>query len=138
MYAYHALFGEDRRASRGPVLVPGRRARRRSPSTRSTASGADYGIVALNQASSRLFVVPPSLGVEYRMLNGYVYVSANPITDEAELARRAELFARRGGYYYEHWDELYERWVERVEATIAELAVARRCPSSPSSRTRRS
>jgi hypothetical protein len=44
----------------------------------------DCAFVAFNQASARLFVVPSSLGVEYRIL------------------KRAELFARRGGYYYEH------------------------------------
>ena len=65
---------------------------------------------------------PPSLGVECRLLNGYVYLSANSVTDEATLARRAELFRRRGGYYYEHWDELYERWLEQVEAATSELS----------------
>jgi pyruvate,water dikinase len=78
--------------------------------------------VALNQASARLFAVPPSLGVEWRILNGYFYVSANSVTDEEELARRAEEFERRGGHYYEHWDELYARWVEKVEAATGELA----------------
>ena len=28
---------------------------------------------------------------------------------------------RRGGYYYEHWDELYAGWLKRVEAAIREL-----------------
>jgi pyruvate,water dikinase len=78
-------------------------------------------VVALNQASARLFVVPPSLGIEGRILNGYVYVSANSVTDGAELARRAELFEQRGGYYYEHWGELYEGWLEKVGAATREL-----------------
>ena len=56
------------------------------------------------------------------MLNGYVYISGNSVTDEETLARRAELFASRGGHYYAHWDELYERWVAKVEGTIRELA----------------
>jgi phosphohistidine swiveling domain-containing protein len=77
--------------------------------------------VALGQASSRLFVVPPSLGVEYRIFNGYVYVSPNSVTDDAELAYRTELFERRGGFYYEHWDELYEHWLQKVEAATREL-----------------
>jgi pyruvate,water dikinase len=78
-------------------------------------------VVALNQASSRLFAVPPSLGIEGRILNGYVYISANSVTDNAELARRAGLFEKRGGYYYEHWDEFYEHWLEKVEAATREL-----------------
>jgi len=48
-------------------------------------------------------------------------VSPSPVTDEDELARRAELFDRRGGFYYAHWDELYEGWVDKVEAATSEL-----------------
>jgi pyruvate,water dikinase len=77
-------------------------------------------VVALNQASARLFA-QPSLGIEGRVLNGYPYISGNSVTDDAELVRRAELFERRGGYYYEHWDELYGRWLEKVEAATREL-----------------
>jgi len=121
MYAYHVLFSEDRRVfdERRFWFQDGLHAA--EPLFPFDAGLFDLGVVALNQASSRLFVVPPSLGVEYRVLNGYVYDSPNAVTDTATLARRAELFARRGGYYYEHWDELYERWVERVEAATQEL-----------------
>ena len=94
-------------------------------------------MVALNQANSRLFVVPPSLGFECRILNGYVYNSANSVTDEATLARRAELFTRRGGHYYEHWDELYERWLDKVEAETAS-STRSRCLRWRRSRTSRS
>jgi phosphohistidine swiveling domain-containing protein len=68
-----------------------------------------------------MFVVPSSLGLEYRILNGYVYLSGNSVTDEATIARRAELFERRGGYYYEHWGELDAQWREKVETEIHEL-----------------
>ena len=98
----------------------------------------EYAVVALNQANSRLFVVPPSLGVECRLLNGYVYLSANSVTDEATLARRAELFARRGGHYYEHWDELYERWLDEGrgrDERSSSRSRSRRCPSSRTSRS---
>src|SRR4029453_4431447 len=81
----------------------------------------DYADVALNQASSRLFVLPPSLGIEQRVLNGYFYMSANSVTDGETLARREELFERRGGYYLEHWDELDARWREKVKSAIGEL-----------------
>ena len=81
----------------------------------------EWAVVALNQTSARLFAVPPSLGAEVRILNGYVYVSSNSVLDEAAIARRVELFGARGGYYFEHWNELYERWLEKVEAATAEL-----------------
>src|SRR5262249_34768215 len=45
----------------------------------------DFTLVGFNQASSRLFVVPGSVGAELRVLNGYVYLSPNPVTDPAVL-----------------------------------------------------
>jgi hypothetical protein len=36
----------------------------------------DCALVALSQASARLFALPPSRGFEYRILNGYVSCSA--------------------------------------------------------------
>jgi phosphohistidine swiveling domain-containing protein len=77
--------------------------------------------VGLNQASARLFAIPPSLGAEFRLLGGYVYSSPNVLTDVGLLARRAELFERRGGHYFRHWDDLYAQWVSKVEDAIAEL-----------------
>jgi len=90
----------------------------------------EWAVVGLNQTMARLFAVPPSLGSEVRILNGYIYISPSSVTDEAAVARRAELFERRGGYYYEHWGELYERWVEKVEAATQEL-LALEVPSMP-------
>jgi pyruvate,water dikinase len=77
--------------------------------------------VAMNQSAARLFAVPPSLGAEMRIHNGYVYVGPNSVTDEGTLARRAELFEVRSGHYYEYWDALYDRWVEKIEAATGEL-----------------
>jgi pyruvate,water dikinase len=123
MYPHHVLFGEDRRAFEEARFWFQNGLHAAEPIFPFDAVVMDYAVVALNQASSRLFVVPPSLGVEYRILDGYLYNSANSVTDQATLARRAELFTRRGGYYYEHWDELYERWVEKVEAATRELGL---------------
>ena len=81
----------------------------------------EFLLVGFSQASARLFVVPSSLGFECRILNGYVYLSGNSVTDEATIARRAELFERRGAYYYERWDELDAQWREKVETEIHEL-----------------
>jgi pyruvate,water dikinase len=81
----------------------------------------DFSVVALSQASARLFAVPASLGIEYRILNGYGYVSPRSITDRATIERRAQLFADRGGFYYDHWDDLYASWLQKVEDATREL-----------------
>jgi pyruvate,water dikinase len=82
---------------------------------------AEYLAVNFSQTSARRFAVPASLGLEQRILGGYVYLSPNSIIDEALIAERAALFARRGGYYYQHWEELDQQWRAKVHAEIREL-----------------
>jgi pyruvate,water dikinase len=121
MYAGHMAFRADRRSfddGRFWVLDV---VHSSQPIYPLDALSFECACAALSQASSRLFVIPPSQGFEIRILNGFVYWSPNAVGDEAELARRAELFQRRGGHYYEHWDQLYARWVGRVEAEIRAL-----------------
>jgi pyruvate,water dikinase len=121
MYPYHMSFSDDRRAFDESRFWFQDGLHYAEPFYPFDAVTMDAAFVGLNQASTRLFVVPSSLGVEQRVLNGYVYTSANSVTDEATLARRAELFAKRGVYYYEHWDELYARWQNKVEVATREL-----------------
>ena len=61
------------------------------------------------------------MGVDYRAVNGYIYISVNPVTDPAKIGERAEYFQKRAGYYYANWDELYAKWRGRMEALIAEI-----------------
>ena len=76
---------------------------------------------AVGEWQNRFFAVPPAMGIDYRILNGYVYISGNPVTDPARIAERAEFFQRRAGYYFEHWEELYGAWKQKMEALIAEI-----------------
>ncbi len=76
---------------------------------------------AIGANTARLFVFPTTLGIEHRIVNGRVYITANPVLDPAEIERRAGEFGPRAGYYYENWDSLYEGWKDRVRALIAEI-----------------
>ena len=122
MYASHVLFCEDRRAFEESRFWFQNGLHAAEPLFPFDAVVFDCAAVALNQASARVFAVPPSLGTEYRILCGYVFHSPNSVADKTILAQRGELFKRRGGYYYAHWDELYERWVQKVEAATRDLA----------------
>ena len=76
MYAQHALVSEERRDfEEGRFWFQGA-VHASEPFYPFDAIVLDYIVVACNQASSRLFVVPPSLGLEYRIVNGYYYASA--------------------------------------------------------------
>jgi pyruvate,water dikinase len=77
--------------------------------------------VALNQFGTRVYVIPPALGMDQRIVNGYLYISPNSITDPEEIAKRAELFTVRAGHYYENWDEIYDNWVVKAEDCIRRL-----------------
>ncbi len=121
MYPYYARFSEERRAAeeargwfRDGMHFP-------EPMFPFDFVTADSPYLCLGQANTRIFAVPPALGIDHRVLYGWVYMSANGVTDAAEIGRRAEIFGKRAGYYFEHWDELYGRWQTKVEATIAEL-----------------
>ncbi len=70
---------------------------------------------------NRVFAVPPAMGIDYRAVNGYIYISANPVTDPAKIAERAEFFQKRAGHYFANWSELYGKWRAKMEALIAEL-----------------
>ncbi len=61
------------------------------------------------------------MGVDYRIVNGYVYISPNPVTDPEEIGARAEIFQERAGYYFSNWDELYVKWREKMEALNREV-----------------
>ena len=118
MYPYYALFSEERRASeeqrgwfRDGMHFP-------EPMFPFDFITADSPYMSLGQANSRIFLVPPALGIDHRVLYGWVYMSPNGVADPAEIGRRAEEFQQRAGYYFQNWDELYGRWKEKVETEI--------------------
>src|SRR6266700_3373872 len=76
---------------------------------------------AIGANTARLFVLPTTLGIEHRIVNGRIYITANPVLDPAEIERRAVEFGPRAGYYFENWDALYEGWKNRLRALIAEI-----------------
>jgi pyruvate, water dikinase len=71
--------------------------------------------------STRIFALPPSRGLDLRLVNGYLYIGAIPVTDPEEIEARAIEFQKRAGHYYQNWDELFSRWREKAEAAIHEM-----------------
>ena len=77
--------------------------------------------VAASQMASRVWPIPVAMGIDQRLVNGYIYVSPNSVTDPDRIAARNEHFARRAGHYFENWDEIYGNWVEKAKDCIARL-----------------
>jgi pyruvate,water dikinase len=65
--------------------------------------------------------IPTVLGIEHRVVNGYVYITSNEVSDPKEIERRLEIFLPRIGFYYENWDTLVARWQSEVDRRIEEL-----------------
>jgi phosphohistidine swiveling domain-containing protein len=121
MYPYWALFDEHRRESDENRLWFWNSMHFPVPMPAFDLVEVDHPYYALGAWQNRAFAVPPAMGVDYRIVNGYVYISVNPVTDPAKIAERAEFFSKRAGHYFENWDELYARWREKMEALNREV-----------------
>jgi pyruvate,water dikinase len=121
MYPYYALFDERRRdtdenrfwfwnSMHFPVPMPA-----------FDVICIDSPYQAVGSWQNRVFAVPPAMGIDYRIVNGYVYISGNPVTDPAKIAERAQFFQQRAGHYFENWTDLYGKWRAKMEALIADL-----------------
>ncbi len=130
MYPYYALFDERRRekdenrfwfwnSMHFPVPMPA-----------FDVICIDSPYQAVGSWQNRVFAVPPAMGIDYRCVNGYIYISGNPVTDPAKIAERAEFFQKRAGHYYQNWPELYGKWRTKMESLISEL-VDLRVPDLP-------
>ncbi|MFI5382548.1 MAG: PEP-utilizing protein mobile subunit, partial [Tepidisphaerales bacterium] len=82
---------------------------------------AEIPYQGLGAFTTRVFSFPTTLGVDHRIVNGRIYITAYPVTDPAEIGRRLGLFQERAGFYYQNWDRLYAEWKERMLALIKEV-----------------
>ena len=121
LYPYYALFDEDRREADEQRFWFWNSMHFPLPMPAFDAICIDTAYQALGSWQNRVFAVPPAMGIDYRCLNGYIYISGNPVTDPEKIAERAGHFQQRAGYYFEHWDELYAAWRTKMETLIAEL-----------------
>lgn len=121
LYAYHNLFHEVRRD------IDGRRTWFRNgmhfpePMPPFDIVTSDQAFMSTGVMNTRVFALPPALGIDVRVVNGYVYMSANGVTDAEQINRRAQEFAVRVGHYYQNWDDLYARWEDKMRAHIQAL-----------------
>ena len=81
---------------------------------------AEAAYCALGSSVTRVHCLPTTLGIDYRIINGRVYIGGNAVTDPAEIARRTVEFQKRAFYYYENWERLYTQWREKMLVLIAD------------------
>lgn len=81
---------------------------------------AEAAYCALGAANTRVHSLPTTLGIDYRIINGRIYIGGNAVSDPAEIARRTEQFQQRAFYYYDNWERLFAQWKIKMMNLIQE------------------
>ncbi|HEY8647097.1 MAG TPA: PEP-utilizing enzyme [Gaiellaceae bacterium] len=121
MYPYYVLFDAERRESEEGRFwfYNGMHFPEPMPAFDMITAESCYLSIGLYQG--RVFQIPTVLGIEHRVVNGYVYITANEVSDPEEIGKRLEVFLPRIGFYYENWDTLVTRWQAAVDTAIEQL-----------------
>ena len=60
--------------------------------------------------------------MDFRILNGYAYLSPVGVANPAEIEARVPQFLERAGYYFGNWDRLYDNWLVKIRALVKEIS----------------
>lgn len=120
MYPYYLLFNKERKEAEEKFWFCDTMHHPIPLYPFDTITAESWG-PALGQYNSRIFMVPPALGIDQRVLNGYLYISPIPVSDQKEIEVRLKDFSERAGFYYQNWDMLYAKWKEKVTEEIENL-----------------
>lgn len=80
----------------------------------------EFAVKCLGQYNTRHYLVPPANGVDYRIHNGYCYMSPVAV-DPSEIEGRVPQFMERAGHYFQNWDSLVDNWDKKVRQNIADM-----------------
>ncbi len=80
----------------------------------------EVALASLSQMNSRHYRIPPADGVDFRILYGYAYLSPVGV-DPSKIEDRVPQFMERAGFYFGNWNDLYDRWLDKVKDTIARI-----------------
>jgi len=121
LYPYYMVFSADRRDYEDSMFWFQDGIHWPEVMTPWDATFFEYAIAALSQYNTRHYLIPPALGVDARILNGYAYLSPVGVADPAEIEARVPHFLERAGYYFGNWDRLYGQWMEKMRVLIGEM-----------------
>jgi pyruvate,water dikinase len=81
--------------------------------------------ISLSQYTTRVFCIPPAQGIAQRMVGCYMYICAIPPPPEEIIGEKAALFEKRVFYVFEHYDELWDKWLSKFKALGQEMAAVK-------------
>lgn len=124
LYPYYLLFADNRRAEEDGKFWFCDSQHWPNPFKPFDAVTVEYAVKCLGQYNTRHYLVPPANGVDFRIHNGYVYMSPVGVAPE-NIGPRVPQFMDRAGHYFMNWDSLLDNWMVKVKATIAEMEALR-------------
>jgi len=77
--------------------------------------------IALSQYTTRVFCIPPAQGIAQRMVGCYMYICAIAPPPEEIIGEKAGLFEKRVFYVFEHYNELWDKWLTKFKALGEEM-----------------
>jgi pyruvate,water dikinase len=119
MYPYYYLFSEERREFEEKQLWFWDAMHHPYPMFPFDLIHGVCWQMSLSGYTTRVFAIPPANGIAHRLLNGYFYITPQA-TPPDEIGERVPLFQKRMGFYFEKWNELYDKWVPKQVALIEE------------------
>ena len=81
---------------------------------------AEFPYKAVSQFNTRHYIVPPANGLDYRIFNGYVYITPVAVPPD-QIPARIPRFLERAGYYFQNWQKLLEIWDKKIRKAIGEM-----------------
>ncbi len=77
--------------------------------------------MSLSQYTTRVFCIPPAQGIAHRMVGCYMYITPVEPPPPEIIEEKTQLFGKRAFYIFEHYDELWEKWIKKFQALGMEL-----------------
>jgi pyruvate,water dikinase len=121
LYSYSSVFSEDRREQEDQAFWFQDGVHWPMAMTPWDATFYEYAIASLSQYNTRHYIIPPAMGIDYRILYGYAYLSPVGVADPAEIGSRVPEFMVRAGHYFANWNDLYANWLEKIRALIHDM-----------------
>jgi pyruvate,water dikinase len=121
LYTYSSLFSEERRDYEDAGFWFQDGVHWPEPMTPWDTTFLEFAIASLSQYNTRHYIIPPAYGVDFRILNGYVYLSPVPAPEE-DIPGRVPHFMERAGFYFANWDRLYDDWLVKIRDLVKAIS----------------
>jgi pyruvate,water dikinase len=125
MYPSHYFFSDDRKAWEKSQFWFQDKIHAPEPMPPLDLIFQEAWQIALSQYTTRVFCIPPAQGIAQRMLGCYMYICAITPPPESVIGEKAQLFGKRVFYVFEHYNELWEKWLIKFRALGKEMTAVK-------------